>query len=87
VCAYAPLFGFNGNLRESKGWPTIYTDETIKKVAEKHGRSPAQVKENMHYINNGQIGSLLESETGGERRKQNRQVPSDYELVPFYNYF
>lgn len=43
VTAYAPLAGFNPDLRESQGWPTIYTDAKMKKIADKHGRTPAQV--------------------------------------------
>lgn len=43
VCAYAPLAGFNPSFREKQGWPTVFTDETIAKIATKHKRTPAQV--------------------------------------------
>lgn len=43
VAAYAPLFGFAPKKRAERGWPTIYTDATIGKIAQKHQKTPAQV--------------------------------------------
>lgn len=47
-------------IREEKGWPTVFTDETIKKIAEKHKKTPAQVRG--EHLNRGRRGILAEVE-------------------------
>lgn len=77
VAAYAPLAGFAPKKREEKGWPTIYTDETIGRIAKKHQRTPAQVV--LRFLLHRQLVVLPKSENP-DRIRENFEA-LDFELT------
>lgn len=77
VAAYAPLAGFAPKKREEKGWPTIYTDQTIGGIAEKHQRTPAQVV--LRFLLQRQLAVLPKSENP-DRIRENFEA-LDFELT------
>lgn len=77
VAAYAPLAGFAPNKRKEKGWPTIYTDETIGGIAKKHHKTPAQVA--LRFLLQRQLAVLPKSENP-DRIRENFEA-LDFELT------